>query len=128
MGRRRASFLLVVVVCCVVGVGGNEDEWRRKEEEGSEGSGEEGGAVRPKGVDWLLLQDTKQVVKIDAGNMRVFFFICGGTYPMSIFSGFDPLMLSTAFNVSFCSQIKEIVDEQEAGPIISLSNSHSPNI
>ncbi|CAA3012174.1 Hypothetical predicted protein [Olea europaea subsp. europaea] len=73
MGRRKALFLLVVVACCalVAGVGGNEDEWGWEEEEGDEGSGEEGGAGRPEGVDWFLLQDSKQVVKTDAGKIRV---------------------------------------------------------
>ncbi|CAA2966997.1 vicilin-like seed storage At2g28490 [Olea europaea subsp. europaea] len=231
MGRRWALFLLVVVVCCalVAGVGGNEDDWRWEEEEGGEGSGEEGGAGRPEGVDWFLLQDSKQVVKTDAGKMSVVrgfggkymkspmhigyinmepkslfipqyldsslilfiregeakighiykdevvekhlragdihrieaglafylinteegrtlnticsidsskslewrafksFFIGGGTYPMSILSGFYPLKLSTAFNVSV-AKLKELLTRQQAGPIISLSNSHSPSI
>ncbi|KAL2485713.1 RmlC-like cupins superfamily protein [Abeliophyllum distichum] len=224
MGRKRALFLLVVVVCCalVAGVGGYE------EEEGG-GGGEEGRAGRAEGVDWFLLQDSKQMVKTDAGNMRVVrgfggkfmkshmhigfitmeprslfipqyldsslilfirkgearighiykddlvekrlkagdiyrieagsafylinsaegqilhticsidtseslgwhtfqsFFIGGGTYPMSILSGFDPLTLSTAFNVSV-PELKELLTRQQAGPIVYLSRSHSPSI
>ncbi|XP_022863167.1 vicilin-like seed storage protein At2g28490, partial [Olea europaea var. sylvestris] len=55
------------------------------------------------------------------------FFIGGGTYPMSILSGFDHFTLSTAFNVSI-PELKELLTRQQAGPIISLSNSQTSNI
>ncbi|CAI9761505.1 unnamed protein product [Fraxinus pennsylvanica] len=148
----RALFLLLVVVCCalVAGVSGYEDEWRWEKEEGR---GEEGGAGRPEGVDWFLLQDSKQVVKTDAGNMRVVRGF-GGKFlrsplhigfitmePRSLFipqyldsslilfirEGFDHLTLSTAFNVSI-AELKKLLTRQQAGPIISLSDSQTPSM
>ncbi|KAL2507538.1 RmlC-like cupins superfamily protein [Forsythia ovata] len=57
------------------------------------------------------------------------FFIGGGTYPMSILSGFDPLTLSTAFQCEFLyPKLKELLTRQQAGPIVYLSHSHSPSI
>ncbi|KAF5930949.1 hypothetical protein HYC85_031822 [Camellia sinensis] len=54
------------------------------------------------------------------------FYIGGGTNPQSILAGFDPLTLSTAFNVS-TSELREIMTSQKSGPIVYLSDSHSPS-
>ncbi|KAL6563607.1 hypothetical protein OROGR_002566 [Orobanche gracilis] len=53
------------------------------------------------------------------------FFIAGGTYPASILSGFDRLTLSTAFNVSE-AELGEMLTRQQKGPIVYLSDAHSP--
>ncbi|KAK6163284.1 hypothetical protein DH2020_000148 [Rehmannia glutinosa] len=61
------SVLLVVVSCTLVAaVGGHEEsEWRWTEEETGGGTG------RRKGEKWFLLQDSKHVVKTDAGDMKL---------------------------------------------------------
>ncbi|KAL3850761.1 hypothetical protein ACJIZ3_012643 [Penstemon smallii] len=64
----RSLFVVVVlVVCCsmAVAVGGYKDEGWRPE------GGDEGGSGQRKGEDWFLLQDSKQIVRTDAGNMKV---------------------------------------------------------
>ncbi|XP_059625260.1 vicilin-like seed storage protein At2g28490 [Cornus florida] len=55
------------------------------------------------------------------------FFIGGGTYPTSVLAGFDPETLATAFNVSV-TELREVLTKQEAGPIVHLSDSHSPSV
>ncbi|KAI3461457.1 hypothetical protein Pfo_018120 [Paulownia fortunei] len=67
MGKRRA-LLVLALVALVVTVGGYEDEGRRWE---GGGGGEEGGTGRREGEEWFLLQDSKRVVKTDAGDMKV---------------------------------------------------------
>ncbi|KAL6532669.1 hypothetical protein OROHE_014091 [Orobanche hederae] len=63
----------------------------------------------------------------DSLGWRTFqsFFIAGGTYPASILSGFDRLTLSTAFNVSE-AELGEMLTRQQKGPIVYLSDAHSP--
>ncbi|KAL2471124.1 RmlC-like cupins superfamily protein [Abeliophyllum distichum] len=217
MGKRRvSSFLIVVVLCCAlvtVVCGAYEEEGRREETGGGEGGagwregggggggGEEGGAGKREGEDQFLLQDSKQVLRTDAGDVRVVrgfggrfmkslmhigfitmepkslfipqyldsslilfirrgearighiykdelklhiicsidtsdslgfhsfqsFYIGGGKYPASILSGFDPLTLATAFNVSI-GEVGELLSRQQAGPIVYLNVSHSPSV
>ncbi|KAL2488863.1 RmlC-like cupins superfamily protein [Forsythia ovata] len=55
------------------------------------------------------------------------FYIGGGKYPASILSGFDPLTLATAFNVSI-GEVVELLSRQQAGPIVYLNVSHSPSV
>ncbi|KAL3530606.1 hypothetical protein ACH5RR_009928 [Cinchona calisaya] len=55
------------------------------------------------------------------------FFIGGGTNPTSILSGFDPLTMSTAFNVTV-DELGEILTRQQLGPIVYLSDSHAPTV
>ncbi|CAK9143216.1 unnamed protein product [Ilex paraguariensis] len=70
MGEGRALLLLVLVVCyaLVATVGGYEDEGRRRRREREEGQGE---GEKTEGEDFFLLQNSKRVVKTDAGDMRV---------------------------------------------------------
>ncbi|KAL8029837.1 hypothetical protein ABFX02_14G249000 [Erythranthe guttata] len=66
MGKRRAILLAAALVAAlVVAVAGYEDEGTRWE------GGEEGGTGRREGQESFLLQDSKHVVKTDAGDMRV---------------------------------------------------------
>ncbi|KAL3518343.1 hypothetical protein ACH5RR_020932 [Cinchona calisaya] len=55
------------------------------------------------------------------------YFVGGGTNPTSILSGFDPSTMSTAFNVSI-DELREITTRQQSGPIVYLSDSHTPSI
>ncbi|KAM7527896.1 hypothetical protein LguiB_031306 [Lonicera macranthoides] len=56
------------------------------------------------------------------------FFIGGGTNPKSILSGFDPEILSTAFNVS-TDELREIMTSQDSGAIVYISpDSHPPSM
>lgn len=64
------------MVAMVAAVAAYDDEkrWskgqRGGDEEWSEG-GDEGGTGRREGEEWLLLQDSKRVVRTDAGSMKV---------------------------------------------------------
>jgi hypothetical protein len=99
MGSRAALFVLVLVLCyglamAVSFVGdeerrgekeggkedwrrekeGGEEDWRREREErerGREREREETEEEEEETEDWFLLQDSKDVVKTDAGEMRV---------------------------------------------------------
>ncbi|XP_073147985.1 vicilin-like seed storage protein At2g28490 [Henckelia pumila] len=222
MWKTKALFvlaLLVVATAVSYEEEGEEEEWE-------EGGGSEGGSGRREGEDWFVLQDSKQVVKTDAGAMKVVrgfggrflsspmhvgfitmeprslfipqyldsslilfirrgearvgniykdelverslkmgdiyrigsgsafylintgegqrlhvvcsidtsdslgwhafqsFYVAGGTYPRSVLSGFDPLTLSTAFNVSE-GELSELLRGQNQGPIVYLSEPHS---
>ncbi|XP_073022112.1 vicilin-like seed storage protein At2g28490 [Primulina eburnea] len=232
MWKIKALFVLALLVCfslAATAVAYEEEEWGegggRGWEEGGEG-GEEGGSGRREGEDWFVLQDSKNVVKTDAGVMKVVkgfggrimkspmhigfitmeprslfvpqyldsslilfirrgearvgniykdelverslkmgdiyrigagsafylintgegqrlhvvcsidtseslgwhafqsFYVAGGTYPRSVLSGFDPLTLSTAFNVSE-GELSELLTGQNKGPIVYLSEPHS---
>ncbi|EPS66719.1 hypothetical protein M569_08055 [Genlisea aurea] len=52
------------------------------------------------------------------------FYIGGGRNPVSVLSGFDPLTLSTAFNVSE-AELVDFLTMQEKGPIVYYSESES---
>ncbi|CAA0823176.1 RmlC-like cupins superfamily protein [Striga hermonthica] len=66
MGMRLALLVVLVAAAAVAAAGYKEDERERWEGEG-EGGGREG----RKGGEWFLLQESKQVVRTDAGEMRV---------------------------------------------------------
>ncbi|CAL8999453.1 unnamed protein product [Prunus brigantina] len=55
------------------------------------------------------------------------FFIGGGINPQSVLAGFDHDILTNAFNVS-SSELMEVLTSQQKGPIVYLSDSHSPNL
>ncbi|XP_027086588.1 vicilin-like seed storage protein At2g28490 [Coffea arabica] len=55
------------------------------------------------------------------------FFVGGGTNPTSILSGFDPLTMSTAFNVSV-DELRDFMTRQHLGPIVYLSDSSAPSM
>ncbi|CAK9174415.1 unnamed protein product [Ilex paraguariensis] len=229
MGKRKALFLLLLVVCyaLVVSVGGyEEDEGRRGREQEEE---EEEEKREGEDESSFLLQESKHVVKTEAGNMKVVrgwrgkvmdkrmhigfidmeprslfipqyldsslilfirigearighihkdelverrlksgdvyriaagsafymentaegqklhiicsidtseslerntfqsFFIGGGMNPPSILAGFDPHVLSAAFNVSE-EEIREILSRQQEGAIVYLHDSHPPSV
>ncbi|EYU18873.1 hypothetical protein MIMGU_mgv1a024892mg [Erythranthe guttata] len=86
--------VLLVVVCCSHAAA-EEEGWRLGEEGGA--AGEEGGGSSSSKGKWFVLQDSKHVVKTDAGDMRV----VGGfgskfmTSPMHV--GFITMELRTLF-------------------------------
>ncbi|KAL5831210.1 hypothetical protein ACOSQ4_016564 [Xanthoceras sorbifolium] len=55
------------------------------------------------------------------------FFIGGGIHPSSILAGFHHETLANAFNVSE-SEVEEIMNRQREGPIVYVSESHSPSL
>ncbi|KAK1587849.1 hypothetical protein Q3G72_017431 [Acer saccharum] len=55
------------------------------------------------------------------------FFIGGGTHPASILEGFNRETLANAFNVTK-SEVGEILNKQRGGPIVFVSESHSPSL
>ncbi|KAL5831209.1 hypothetical protein ACOSQ4_016563 [Xanthoceras sorbifolium] len=56
------------------------------------------------------------------------FYISGGTYPSaSVLSGFHPETLANAFNVSQ-EEVAEMFDRKMDGPIMYVSDSHSPKL
>ncbi|KAK1588048.1 hypothetical protein Q3G72_019391 [Acer saccharum] len=55
------------------------------------------------------------------------FFIGGGTHPASILEGFNRETLANAFNVTK-SEVGEILNKQRGGPIVFVSDSHSPSL
>ncbi|KAI9196591.1 hypothetical protein LWI28_025264 [Acer negundo] len=55
------------------------------------------------------------------------FFIGGGTHPTSILEGFNRETLANAFNVTK-SEVGEILNKQRGGPIVFVSDSHSPSL
>ncbi|KZV35144.1 hypothetical protein F511_06850 [Dorcoceras hygrometricum] len=225
MWKTKALFMLALVVCFSLAAAANEQEEEWGEGGGGSG-GEEGGSGRREGEDLFVLQESKHVVKTDAGFMKVVkgfggklikspmhigfitmeprslfipqymdsslilfvrrgeakigtiykdelverslkmgdiyrisagsafylvntgegqrlhvvcsidtsdslgwhtfqsFYVAGGTYPRSVLSGFDPLTLSTAFNVSE-GELSELLTGQNKGPIVYLSEPHS---
>ncbi|KAA8550430.1 hypothetical protein F0562_002114 [Nyssa sinensis] len=75
MGKRRALLLLALVVCHAVavvsGYYGDPEAGERRRPTEEEEEGEEGWREREEGERLFLLQDSKQVVKTDAGEMKV---------------------------------------------------------
>ncbi|KAK4420317.1 Vicilin-like seed storage protein [Sesamum alatum] len=67
--------------------------------------------------------DTSQSLGMHTHTIQSF-FIAGGTYPISLLSGFDHSTLSTAFNVSK-AELGKMLTRQDDGPIIYLSSSPS---
>ncbi|KAK4441154.1 Vicilin-like seed storage protein [Sesamum alatum] len=65
MGIMKRALLAAALVALVVAVSCYDDEGERWE------GGGEGGTGRREGADWFLLQDSKHVVRTDAGEMRV---------------------------------------------------------
>ncbi|KAK1588718.1 hypothetical protein Q3G72_026384 [Acer saccharum] len=54
-------------------------------------------------------------------------FQAGGTHPASILEGFNRETLANAFNVTK-SEVGEILNKQRGGPIVFVSESHSPSL
>ncbi|XP_057525937.1 vicilin-like seed storage protein At2g28490 [Amaranthus tricolor] len=55
------------------------------------------------------------------------FFVGGGTNPVSVFAGFEPQTLSTAFNVSI-EELRDLMTGQHEGPIIYADATHTPSL
>ncbi|GAV62080.1 Cupin_1 domain-containing protein [Cephalotus follicularis] len=90
MGNRVTLLLLVLVLCYGVGMAmgyREEEDWRREREERGKGEGE----------DWFLLQDSKHVVKTDAGDMRVVKSLGGRIIDRPMHIGFIRMEPKTLF-------------------------------
>ncbi|GFP81004.1 vicilin-like antimicrobial peptides 2-2 [Phtheirospermum japonicum] len=86
MGKRSALLAALLLLAATVSCY-NEDERERWE-----GEGEGGGRGGRKGADWFLLQDSKQVIRTDAGEMRV---VRGGG------GGRSAVMIRTPMHIGF---------------------------
>ncbi|KAG9131768.1 hypothetical protein Leryth_009504 [Lithospermum erythrorhizon] len=79
----------------------------------------------PAGSAFYLLK-AKDYISFVALTQLISFFIGGGNNPTSVLSGFDPLTISTAFNVSI-EELRGIMTKQRGGPIVYLTDTHAPS-